>query len=110
VKKYTESHDWIVIDGSTATIGITQYAAEDIGEITFVELPTVGEFLEKDDICCVVESSKAAIDIASPVSGKVVKVNEALSTSPDLMNKSAEEQGWIYQIELSDPKELDVLS
>ncbi len=106
MKKYTESHEWVEVQASIATIGITQFAAEEIGEVAFVELPHVGEVLQKEDMGAVIESSKAAIDIANPISGVVVEVNEALGKQPQLVHASAEDKGWLYRIQLSTPEEL----
>jgi len=101
MKKYTDSHEWISIENDKATIGISRFAAAEIGEIAFVELPEVGKILQEGDVASVVESSKAAIDIVSPVSGEVVCVNEVLRTTPELVNQHPETTGWLYQVKLS---------
>ena len=106
MKKYTDSYEWVHLVDGIATIGITAFAAEEIGEIAFVELPQVGRELCKDEVSCVVESSKAAIDIESPISGKVVSVNESLQLHPELVSKHPETEGWLYRIEPTDPQEI----
>ena len=106
MRKYTESHEWILIENEIATIGITQIAADEIGEIAYVALPEIGKVIHKDDICAVVESSKAAIDIASPVSGEVVAVNKELMDTPERVNEAPEGEGWLYQIKLYNRDEL----
>jgi glycine cleavage system H protein len=107
--KYTETHEWIRLEGKTGTVGITDYARNELGEIVHVELPKVGSRIEAGDEVCVLESTKSATDIYSPVTGKIVAVNMALKSSADPINRSAEKEGWLYQIELSQPKELDHL-
>ena len=102
MKKYTDSHEWISIENNIATVGISRFAADEIGDIVFVELPEVGKVLKKDDVAAVVESSKAAIDIASPAAGTVVTVNELLHTAPELVSQHPESTGWIYRILLTD--------
>ena len=85
---YTKEHEWVKIDGNTATVGITEYAAQQLGDITFVELPAVGKTVKQFEVLCAIESVKAASDIYAPVSGKVVTVNEALNARPELVNES----------------------
>lgn len=99
---YTEDHEWAKIEGQTATIGITDYAQEQLGEVTFVELPDIGaEFNKKAEIAAV-ESSKAASDIYAPVAGKVVEVNSALESEPEKINEDCYGAGWLCKIEISD--------
>ncbi len=107
--KYSKEHEWVRIDGNRVTIGITDYAQDSLGDIVFVELPAVGDTLEKDDTFGVVESVKAASDIFTPLSGKVVEVNEALEEAPETINNDPYGEGWIVVLELSDPSELDDL-
>ena len=108
--KYNKSHEWIRNEGDgTATVGITEHAQEQLGDLVFVELPEVGATVEAGNECAVVESVKAASDIYSPVSGEVVAVNEELGDSPELINESAFDKGWIFKVKMSDAGELDAL-
>ena len=103
---YTKEHEWVSIDeDNTATIGITEYAQSALGDITYVELPKVGDEVEQFEEFASVESVKAASDIFCPVSGKIVAVNEALEAKPGLINKSCYEKGWIAKIEIVDMDE-----
>ena len=106
---YTKDHEWIAVDGTAGTIGITDYAQSQLGDITYVELPEVGATLAKGDAPCVVDSVKAASDVYSPVGGRVSAVNEALNDKPELVNTAAESDGWLFRVDLSDPAELDGL-
>lgn len=106
---YTKEHEWIKIEGNLGTIGITDYAQNALGDITFVELPKVGDEVKQFEPFASVESVKAASDIYAPMSGKVVKLNEKLSTSPELINSSPYGDGWIAVIEISDEKEKENL-
>ncbi len=108
-KYFTEDHEWVVVEGDTATVGITDHAQDQLGDIVFVELPEVDEEYGKGDDTAVVESVKAAGDVHNPVSGTVTEVNETLEDEPALVNTSPEGDGWIYKIKLSDPAELDEL-
>ncbi|WP_028471417.1 glycine cleavage system protein GcvH [Neptunomonas japonica] len=106
--KYTASHEWILDNGDgTVTIGITDHAQELLGDVVFVEVPEVGRAVEKGEEFSLVESVKAASDIYSPVTGEVVAVNELLEDSPETINESAFEDGWIAKVKLSDTSELD---
>ena len=107
--KYTEDHEYIRVDGATGTVGITNYAQDQLGDIVFVELPSVGKKLKKGDEAAVVESVKAASEIYAPVSGTVTAVNAALTGEPGLINTSPDADGWIYKIALDSPGELDSL-
>ena len=107
--RYTKDHEWIAVEGETGTVGITDYAQEQLGDITYVELPEVGASVAKGDAPCVVDSVKAASDVYSPVSGTVTDVNEALAEAPELVNTDAEEGGWLFRLTLSDPGELAAL-
>ena len=106
---FTKDHEWLVIDGDTATIGITDYAQGQLGDITFVELPTEGATLGKGDSVAVVDSVKAASDVYSPVSGTVSGLNAALADQPELVNSAAEGDGWLWRMTLSDASELEAL-
>ncbi len=108
-KYFTETHEWVLVDGDIATVGITDHAQDQLGDIVFVELPEVDEEYNQDDDSSVVESVKAAGDVHNPVSGTVVEVNEALEDEPALVNTSPEGDGWIYKIQMSEPSELDGL-
>lgn len=107
--KYTKEHEWIKIDGDEATVGITDYAQTELGDITFVELPDVGKEVKQSDSVATVESVKAASDVYSPLSGKILAVNEALQSAPEGINSSPYEDGWIYRLSISNSGELDTL-
>ncbi|MCP4376496.1 MAG: glycine cleavage system protein GcvH [bacterium] len=100
---FTDQHEWARIEGTAATIGISHYAQDALGDITFVELPAVGSSLTKGGEACAVESAKAAASIYAPLSGKVTEINDQLEDDPGLINSEPYGQGWIYKIELSDP-------
>lgn len=106
-KRYTQDHEWIDVDGGVGTIGITEYAQEQLGDVVFVELPEAGRALTRGGEAAVVESVKAASEVYAPVSGEVVEVNEALAANPGLVNESAEAGGWFLRIRLSDLSELE---
>lgn len=106
---FTKEHEWIAVEGDTATVGITDYAQGQLGDITFVELPAEGASLGKGDSVSVVDSVKAASDVYSPVSGTVRAVNAALADNPELVNSAAEGDGWLWQMTLSDAGELEAL-
>ena len=106
---YTKEHEWARIDGNIATIGITAYAAEHLGDITFVELPATGKAVKQFDTLCAIESVKAASDIYAPVSGAVLSVNEELGSSPELVNESAETAAWMVTLQLADASETSKL-
>jgi len=107
--KYTEDHEWISIDGDIATIGITDYAQEQLGDVVFVELPDVGKTLAKGDEAAVVESVKAAGEIYAPIGGEVTEVNTALNDDPSLINTDAQGKGWVVKLRVSDAGSLDGL-
>ena len=107
--KFTPDHEYIRVEGSTGIVGITPYAQEALGDIVFVELPSVGKVLKKGDEAAVVESVKAASEIYAPVSGTVTEVNSALSSEPGLVNQAPEAAGWMFKIAISDASELDGL-
>ena len=106
---FTEDHEWIEVDGDTGTVGITDYAQGQLGDITFVELPGEGDTVSKGDAPCVVDSVKAASDVYAPVSGDVTLANAALEDQPELVNSDAEGEGWLFKVKLSDASELDGL-
>ena len=107
--KYTEDHEWIEIDGDVATIGITDYAQNALGDVVFVELPEIGASFSKGDEAAVVESVKAASEIYAPVGGEVAEVNGALEEEPSLVNSSPEGDGWFCKIKVADKGELEDL-
>jgi glycine cleavage system H protein len=106
---YSKEHEWVKVKEEIATFGITSYAANQLGDITYVELPRVGSNAKQFEVLCSIESVKAASDIYAPVSGKVVKVNDALENTPEIVNESAEESGWLACIEMADMKEIGSL-
>ncbi len=106
---YTKDHEWIRVEGDTGTIGITAYAAGQLGDVVYVELPETGAKFGKGDDFAVVESVKAASDVYAPVSGSVVEVNEALTEAPEKVNDAAEGEAWFVRIRLSDTAELSGL-
>ena len=103
---YSEDHEWIDVTGDTGTVGITDYAQGQLGDITFVELPAAGSAVKKGDAPCVVDSVKAASDVYAPVSGTVTECNVALEAEPELVNSDAEGGGWLFRMTLADPGEL----
>jgi len=104
---YTDEHEWIKADGNNAIVGITNHAQEQLGDIVFVELPEVDTEMAKGDDTVVVESVKAASDVYAPAGGTVTKINQALEGEPSIVNASAEGDGWLYEMTLSDTSELD---
>ena len=106
---FTEDHEWVDVDGEIGTVGISDYAQGQLGDIVFVDVPEEGKQLAKGDEAAVVESVKAASDVYSPVSGTVIEGNAALADEPALANSDAEEEGWFYRIRLTDTDELDDL-
>ena len=106
---FTEDHEWIDVDGDTGTVGISDYAQSQLGDIVFVEVPDAGRSLAKGDEAAVVESVKAASDVYAPVSGTVTEGNPALADEPSLVNSDPEGEGWFFKLTLSDPSELEAL-
>jgi len=107
--RFTEDHEWLRLDGDVATVGITAHAAEQLGDLVFVELPKVGARLKKGDAAAVVESVKAASDVYAPVDGEVVEANEAVASEPASVGADPQGEGWLYRIRLSDPSVLVAL-
>lgn len=108
--KFTDSHEWIKPEtDDLAFVGVTQYAQKELGDVVFVELPILNKALKQGEEVAVLESTKAAADIYSPVSGTIIAVNEALREKPEMINQSPEEKGWIFKIRLSKPEELEDL-
>jgi len=106
---FTREHEWIRVEGDTATVGISDHAQEQLGDIVFVEVPQGGHQLAKGQEAAVVESVKAASDVYSPVSGSVIEGNQAISDDPALVNREPEGEGWFFKLKLSDPAELEGL-
>jgi len=107
--KYTKTHEWFKLDDKKAKVGITDHAQEELTDIVFVELPEVGKEVKKGEELCVVESVKSVSEIYSPVDGKIVNVNSALEDSPETINDSPYEDGWLVELELSNEKQVDEL-
>lgn len=107
--KYTKSHDWIKIKDDIAVVGITDHAQAELTDIVFVELPEIGKEVKKGEELCVVESVKSVSEIYAPVSGKIVKVNSKLEDSPEIINESPYDDGWLVELEISDKSEVDSL-
>ena len=106
---YTEDHEWVEVDGDIGTVGISDYAQGQLGDIVFVEVPDEGKEIGKGDDIAVVESVTAASDVYSPVSGTVIEGNPALADAPETVNEDAEGEGWFFKLTLSDPSELESL-
>ncbi len=106
---FTEDHEWVRVENGVATVGITSYAQEQLGDIVFIDLPEAGAELAQGDDAAVVESVKAASDIYAPVSGEIGEVNDALDADPSIVNQDAEAEGWLFTLTLSDTGELDNL-
>lgn len=100
--KYTKEHEWLQIDGNVVSVGITNHAAEALGTLVFVELPSIGKHVKIGDACGVVESAKSASDVYSPVAGQIVEINKSLESTPELINESQEGQAWICKIKVAD--------
>lgn len=107
--KYTREHEWVSIDGNVATIGITDHAQHELGDVVFVELPGVGDKVEKSEAFGVVESTKAVSDVYAPLSGEVAEINDDLPDNPELLNEDPYGDGWMVKITLSETPELDEL-
>ena len=107
--RYSKEHEWVRVEGQTVTIGITSFAADELGDIVFIELPEVGSSLSQFGSFGVVESVKAVSDLYAPISGEVTEVNAALAEQPELLNSDAYGEGWIARVSLSDAGELDAL-
>jgi glycine cleavage system H protein len=106
---FTKEHEWIRINGSTGVVGITAYAADQLGNITYVDLPTAGREVRQTEIFCTIESEKAASDIHAPISGKVAEANKNLDNTPEIINQSPEDEGWLIRLEIYAPEELKEL-
>ena len=107
--RYSKDHEWVRVDGEIATVGISEHAQEQLGDVVFVELPEVGRKVEQNGAMAVVESVKAASDVYAPISGEVAEVNTALGDDPALVNRDAEGAGWFCKLKIAKPAELDQL-
>lgn len=106
---YTETNEWVDVSGDIARVGIDDYSQNEFGEIVFVDLPKVGQFFSKDDEACVIESVKTASDIYTPLTGEVVAINNELVTNPKLINQSCYNEGWLFEVKLTNKDELSNL-
>ncbi|WP_421936393.1 glycine cleavage system protein GcvH [Phenylobacterium sp.] len=107
--RFTKDHEWVVLQGDVATVGITAHAAEQLGDVVFVETPEVGKTVKAGDAFAVVESVKAASDVYAPISGEVIEANGELGSAPETVNASPEDGGWFAKVKLSDPSEYEAL-
>ena len=107
--KYTKDHEWVILEGNIATVGITDFAQSELGDIVYVEVDTLDETLDKDEVFGTVEAVKTVSDLFLPMSGKIIEFNESLSDAPESINESPYEQGWIIKVELSNPDEINEL-
>ncbi|MFH1000956.1 MAG: glycine cleavage system protein GcvH [Bacteroidota bacterium] len=107
--KYTKDHEWVLLNGDEATIGITDFAQGELGDIVFVEVETLGETLEKEEVFGTIEAVKTVSDLFMPISGEIIAFNEELEASPELINQDAYGKGWIIKVKLSNPAEADQL-
>lgn len=107
--KYTKDHEWVAVDGSIATVGITQHAQDALGDVVFVDLPEIGQGYAQGEVAGVVESVKAAADVYMPIAGEVTEVNEALRADPSLANSDPMGGGWFFKLKLTDASQLDAL-
>jgi glycine cleavage system H protein len=107
--KYTREHEWLLVEGKVATVGITDFAQEQLGDVVFVELPSVGDKVTKDEAMGVIESVKAVSDVYAPVSGTVIEVNDDLPDSTEMINEDPYGDGWMVKIEMSDPTDVEDL-
>ena len=107
--KYTKDHEWVTVEGNIATVGITDFAQSELGDIVYVEVDTLDETLNKDEVFGTVEAVKTVSDLFLPMSGKIVEFNESLSDAPESINESPYEQGWIIKVEVSNPDEINEL-
>ena len=107
--KFTETHEWIEVKGTKGTVGVSLFAQKELGDIVYVELPQEGKEVKQGDPVAVLESTKAAADVYTPVSGTILEVNQQVKNSPELINQHPENSGWLFTIQLSHPEELDRL-
>jgi glycine cleavage system H protein len=108
-KRFTKDHEWVLLDGDIATVGITDHAQEQLGDLVFIELPQAEREVTAGEACAVVESVKAASDVYAPLAGKIVEVNETVVEDPSIVNSDAEGEGWFFRVELDNPDDFDAL-
>ena len=108
-KKFTEDHEWVSIDGNIATVGISNHAQESLGDIVFIDLPTIGKEVKSNEELCVIESVKAASDIYAPIDGEVIEINNNLSDDASIVNQDPEKDGWIFKMKISDSNQYNSL-
>jgi len=108
-KKYTKEHEWVEVEGDTATVGITNHAQESLGDIVFIDLPTLGKEVKSNEELCVIESVKAASDIYAPIDGEVIEINNNLNDDASIVNQDPEKDGWIFKMKMADPNQYNNL-
>ncbi|MFN2371987.1 MAG: glycine cleavage system protein GcvH [Candidatus Krumholzibacteriia bacterium] len=108
-RKYTQEHEWVQVEGEIGTVGVTDFAASELGDVVFVELPEVGSEFSQGDTIGTIESVKAVADLYLPVSGEIVEINEIVAEGPELLNKDPLDDGWLFKVRISDPSELEQL-
>ena len=108
-KKYTKEHEWVEVEEDTATVGITNHAQESLGDIVFIDLPTVGKDVKSNEELCVIESVKAASDIYAPIDGEVIEINNNLNDDASIVNQDPEKDGWIFKMKMADPNQYNNL-
>jgi len=108
-KKYTKEHEWVEVDGDIATVGITNHAQESLGDIVFIDLPTVGKEVKSNEELCVIESVKAASDIYAPIDGEVIEINNNLNDDASIVNQDPEKDGWIFKMKIADQNQYNNL-
>ena len=108
-RRYTKEHEWILVDGDTGTIGITDYAQDQLGDIVYVELPEAGRKVDREEVMGTIESVKAVSEVFAPLSGKLLRINETLEEQPELINDDCYDKGWLVAITPEDPGQLDAL-
>lgn len=109
VKRFTESHEWVHLEGNVATIGVTSHAQDELGDIVYVELPAVDKEIAAGSEAAVLESTKAAADVYAPITGKIVAVNDALVAAPETVNGAPEGEGWLFKVEVADTAQVEAL-
>ena len=107
--KYASTHEWVKLEGEIATVGITDHAQEMLGELVYVELPEIGREVEAGEPAAVVESVKAASDVYAPISGEIIEANDSVDATPETINESAFEDGWLFKMKVANPTEIDAL-
>ncbi|MBN8872440.1 MAG: glycine cleavage system protein GcvH [Rhodospirillales bacterium] len=108
-KRYTKDHEWVTLDGDIATVGITDHAQEQLGELVFIELPALERVIAASEACAVVESVKAASDVYAPLAGKIVETNDTIVEDPSIVNSDAEGEGWFFRMELDNTDDFEAL-